>query len=223
MTIVPDFDRSVAMPVHRHRRAVRRLDVGGTDGYWRTRAVMDVGGAILLLPVVGFLMLLLVILNPVFNRGPLFYRQNRMGKGCAPFQALKFRTMTGGGQERGPNDPVEVERITPLGGILRRMGLDELPQVVNVLRREMSLIGPRPDCVDHAIQFLAEIPEYSRRFAILPGISGLSQIKLGYAVGREATRAKALTDIDYIHRAGFRLDLWIVWRTLVTVVTGRGD
>ncbi|MBY4893388.1 sugar transferase [Rhodobacteraceae bacterium N5(2021)] len=198
-------------------------EVGGSQGYWRLRSVVDIAGALLLLPTVACLALILMVLNPMFNPGPLLYRQRRMGKGCTPFLAIKFRTMTCGVQERGANDPVEVDRITPLGGILRRMGLDELPQAINVLRREMSLIGPRPDCVHHAEEFLAAIPEYRRRFAIRPGMSGLSQIKLGYAVGLEATRAKALTDIDYIDRAGLALDLWIAWRTLVTVATGRGD
>lgn len=225
MTIVPDFDRSVALPVrNRNNRMSRRaLGVGGSAGYWQLRSAVDVAGAVFLLPIIGLLALILLILNPFFNPGPLFYRQQRMGQGCMAFVALKFRTMTCGAVERGANDPVEVDRITPLGRVLRRMGLDELPQAVNVLRREMSLIGPRPDCVHHAEEFLIEIPEYGRRFSVRPGMSGLSQIKLGYAVGTEATRAKALTDMDYIARAGVRLDLWIAWRTLVTVVTGRGD
>lgn len=225
MTIVPDFDRSVALPVQSKRAepARRVAGVGGSDAYWRLRSMTDIAGALLLMPVVACLALILLVLNPFFNPGPLLYRQRRMGQGCMPFLALKFRTMTCDTQERGANDPVEVDRITPLGGILRRMGLDELPQAVNVLRREMSLIGPRPDCIHHAEEFLSEIPEYGRRFAIRPGMSGLSQIKLGYAVGLDATRAKALTDIDYIDRAGLALDLWIAWRTLVTVVTGRGD
>lgn len=184
---------------------------------------MDVAGAVFLLPIVGALALVLLILNPIFNPGPLLYRQRRMGQGCASFVAVKFRTMTCASYERGAHDPVELDRITPLGGILRRMGLDELPQAINVLRREMSLIGPRPDCVHHAEAFLAEIPEYGRRFSIRPGMSGLSQIKLGYAVGTDATRKKAQTDIEYIAHAGFRLDLWIAWRTLVTVLMGRGD
>lgn len=225
MTIVPDFDRAVALPSHGVglRSVLRPVGVGGSDTYWRFRSLIDIGGAIVLMPVVIGLAVILVVLNPVFNPGPLLYRQRRMGQGCTPFIALKFRTMTCGARERGAYDPVEVDRITPLGRIFRRMGLDELPQAVNVLRREMSLIGPRPDCVHHAEEFLAEIPEYRHRYAILPGMSGLSQIKLGYAVGLDATRTKALTDIDYIDRAGVALDLWVVWRTLVTVVTGRGD
>lgn len=225
MTIVPDFDRTVALPVRNEGARMSRpaSGVGGSSVYWLMRSLADVVGALILLPIVGFLAIVLLLLNPVLNPGPLFYRQRRMGRGCRSFVALKFRTMTCDARKRGAYDPVEVDRITPLGGLLRRMGLDELPQATNVLRREMSLIGPRPDCVDHADEFLKNIPEYKQRFCVRPGMSGLSQIQLGYAVGTEATRRKALSDIDYIARAGVRLDLWIVWRTLVTMVNGRGD
>lgn len=225
MTIVPDFDRRLALPVgNAVRQPVRRaIGVGGSDLYWRVKAATDVVGALLLLPLVVVLACLLALLNPVLNPGPVFYRQRRMGRDCAPFTALKFRTMRVSGHVRGPLDPVEAHRITPLGGLLRRMGLDELPQAINILRGEMSLIGPRPDCIHHARAFLDEIPEYHQRFRIRPGLSGLAQIRLGYAVGTEATRAKARCDLDYIARAGFALDAYIAGRTLVTILTGGGD
>jgi lipopolysaccharide/colanic/teichoic acid biosynthesis glycosyltransferase len=222
MTIVPDFDRGDVAPVHipSDRFSDQR---GGSAMFWAAKAVADLAGALFLIPVIVVLGLCLLILNPLFNPGPLLYRQLRMGRGCQPFMAFKFRTMTEAGIVRGPDDPVEHERITPLGRILRRMGLDELPQAINVLRGEMSLIGPRPDCIHHAERFLTQIPEYRRRYSVLPGMSGLSQIQLGYAVGTEATRAKAETDLHYIAAAGFAMDLWIVWQTLLTVLSGRGD
>ncbi|WP_341863960.1 sugar transferase [Gymnodinialimonas sp. 57CJ19] len=225
MTIVPDFDRATALPVgvRPAPRQTRPMGVGGSEAYWRARPVLDWVFALLLLPFAAALAGVLVGLNPVFNPGPLLFRQLRMGQGGRAFVVYKFRTMTCGMATRGAADPVETGRITPLGGLLRRMGLDELPQAVNVLRAEMSLIGPRPDSLPHAQEFLAKIPEYRRRLSVRPGISGLSQITLGYAEGVEATRAKALSDIEYINQAGFRMDLWIVWRTLVTIATGRGD
>ncbi|UWQ97447.1 sugar transferase [Rhodobacteraceae bacterium M385] len=199
------------------------MGVSGSEVYWRARPVFDRIGALLLLLLAAALAVVLAVLNPMLNPGPLLFRQLRMGQGGRAFVVYKFRTMTCGARARGATDPVEKGRITPLGGMLRRMGLDELPQAVNVLRAEMSLIGPRPDSLPHAQEFLAKIPEYRRRLSVRPGISGLSQITLGYAEGMEATRAKALRDIEYINQAGFRMDLWIVWRTLVTIVTGRGD
>ena len=121
---------------------------------------------------------------------------------------------------RGADDPLEVNRITPLGGFLRRTRLDEIPQIINVLRGEMSLIGPRPDCYEHAETYLATIPGYRERHAALPGISGLAQTELGYVQGIEATRIKVVADLDYINRQSIRLDMWIFWRTL-QIVAGR--
>ncbi len=221
MTIVPDFDQTIARPVRWTDR--RRDAVGGSGLYWRAKPIIDVIGALVLLPGVLGLAGLLCVLNPLFNRGPLFYRQVRMGQNQAPFTALKFRTMVATGRERGPRDIVEADRITPLGGLLRRAGLDELPQAINILRGEMSLIGPRPDCLHHAQTYLHEIPDYRHRLHVRPGLSGLAQVKLGYAVGVEATRAKAQVDLEYIAKAGFALDAYVAWRTLVTVITGGGD
>lgn len=225
MTIVPDFDRGIALPVRPmdHGSGPRSRSVGGSDAFWSVKSIADAAGAVFLLPVLLMLSAVLLLLNPMFNPGPLLYRQPRLGRNFTPFVALKFRTMTQPGGPRGPNDSLELDRITPLGGILRRMGLDELPQAFNVLRGEMSLIGPRPDCLHHAQEFLVTIPEYSQRFCVRPGMSGLAQVKLGYVVGTEATRVKARSDIEYIARAGFALDLWIVWRTIISVVMGRGD
>ena len=167
--------------------------------------------------------LFLMVLNPVFNPGPLVFTQKRMGRDCTAFRAIKFRTMAcDRAAGRGPDDPVETDRITPLGRVLRITRFDELPQILNVYRGEMSLIGPRPDDFDHATYYLRHIPDYRDRHRVRPGISGLAQIELGYAEGLEATRRKTAADIDYIRRAGLGLDLWIFWRTMVTVWTMRG-
>ena len=122
--------------------------------------------------------------------------------------------------QRRFNDPIEQNRITPIGRILRKFRIDELPQIINVLKGDMSLIGPRPDYYEHALVFTKKIRGYRSRHIIRPGISGLSQIRLGYAVGVEATRNKALIDIFYIKNAGFKLDTKIVFGTILTVLRG---
>lgn len=166
---------------------------------------------------------LLLVLNPLFNRGPLFYTQRRMGQGCKPFTAIKFRTMLpDSGAMRGHDDPLETDRITPLGRFLRKSRVDELPQVLNVLRGEMSLIGPRPDVVEHAREYLLLVPGYRDRHAVRPGISGLAQTEIGYAEGVEATRRKVRADLYYIEHAGFGLDAYIFVRTIQTVLGRRG-
>ena len=137
--------------------------------------------------------------------------------------AIKFRTMRCGTVRRGPNDPVEKDRITPLGRFLRKTRLDELPQIINVLKGDMSLIGPRPDYFHHARSYLRQIPEYRARHAVRPGISGLAQVELGYIQGISQTRDKALIDLRYIQTASFWLDVQIFWATIRTVLRGGGS
>tara|TARA_B100000768_G_C11135067_1_gene313511 strand:+ start:54 stop:494 length:441 start_codon:yes stop_codon:yes gene_type:complete len=142
-----------------------------------------------------------------------------MGKDCKKICIIKFRSMVEADNIlRGFNDPIEVGRVTPLGKFLRKYSLDELPQVINVLKGEMSLIGPRPDYYEHAVIFSNKISNYRSRHSIRPGISGLSQIRLGYAEGLEATKNKVKIDHYYIRNAGFILDLKILFWTIETIL-----
>ncbi len=184
----------------------------------------DVFVSVLLLPLVAVVALLLLMFNAVCNRGPVFFVQPRMGRDCKAFAAIKFRTMLPAPRiTRGHDDPIETHRITMLGGFLRKSRIDELPQVINVLRGEMSLIGPRPDYFHHARKYMRQVPGYRARHQIRPGISGLAQTELGYANGVEATRAKVRADIYYIENASFGLDGYILYRTLITVFGFRGS
>lgn len=187
------------------------------------KRTFDVVFSLVLMPFVGLTALCLLVLNPFFNRGPLFYVQLRMGRGCRAFPALKFRTMQPASRiSRSAHDPLETDRITTLGRFLRKTRLDELPQVINVLRGDMSLIGPRPDYFHHARHYLRVIPGYRARHAVRPGISGLAQTQLGYAAGMDATTAKVRADLYYIQNSGFRLEAWLFWRTLVVVFCRHG-
>jgi len=186
-----------------------------------TKRVFDIVLCLLLLPLLAFFALVLLCINPFQNPGRLIFVQKRMGRDCQAFQAFKFRSMrTANEIQRTASDPLEVDRITPLGRFLRKTRIDELPQVINVLRGEMSLIGPRPDYYDHAVEYLNVVPGYRERHAVRPGISGLAQTKLGYAEGIEATCNKVNADLYYITHCGFRLELWIIWRTFA-VILGR--
>ena len=186
----------------------------------RENRLVDLCVAFAGLPAVILVALLLLIINPVFNRGPLFYRQARMGRDGASFEILKFRTMRPAGGTRAFNAPLEEVRIGDLGRFLRRHRIDELPQLLNILRGDMNLIGPRPDAYEHARVFAALIPNYIRRHEVRPGITGLAQVELGYAQGLAATRAKVAADLRYIRERTWRLDLLILWRTLRIVCLG---
>ncbi|EAR52055.1 putative glycosyltransferase [Oceanicola granulosus HTCC2516] len=184
----------------------------------------DVGVSVfVILPLLLPIGLLVLVLNPFFNKGPLFFVQRRMGAGCQPFLAIKFRTMRPADSvTRAANDPLESDRITPLGAVLRKLRIDELPQILNVINGDMSLIGPRPDFFDHAVTYIDTIPRYRHRHQIRPGISGLAQTEIGYVQSIRETRRKVSADLYYIRHASLRLDAWIVWRTLVTVLLRRG-
>lgn len=191
---------------------------------WSKQLFDLVGAGMLLLPLAS-VGLALLMLNPFFNGGPVFYAQTRMGLGCRPFTAFKFRTMAPartGATARGAFDALETDRISMLGRILRKTRIDELPQIINVLRGEMSLIGPRPDSFDHACVYLDAVPDYRARHRILPGISGYAQTEVGYVDGLDGVRRKVAADLYYLAHASLRLDLWITWRTLCVVVGRRG-
>ena len=114
-------------------------------------------------------------------------------------------------------DPLEKDRITQLGHILRKTKIDELPQILNVLKGDMSLIGPRPDYYNHALLFLEFVPDYRQRYTVKPGITGLSQIRLGYAEGIIATKKKSKVDIFYIQNANLKLEIQILYATLLLI------
>jgi lipopolysaccharide/colanic/teichoic acid biosynthesis glycosyltransferase len=184
------------------------------------KRTFDILFSFVLLPVAAIVAGHLLILNPWLNRGPLIYRQERMGRDCIPFTMYKFRSMVPTQDTvRGWTDPVEQHRITRLGRWLRTTRVDELPQILNVLKGEMSLIGPRPDALPHAQLFLQTVKGYRARHAVRPGISGLAQTQIGYVQGPVETRRKVVLDLYYIHNSGFRLELSIVVRTLYVVLT----
>jgi lipopolysaccharide/colanic/teichoic acid biosynthesis glycosyltransferase len=193
--------------------------ISGSSCFWITKRFLDLFISFFLFFFLLLIIPFLGILNIFYNNGPIFFIQKRMGKNCKPFNAIKFRTMISVSEiERKFNDPLEVERITSLGKILRKLRLDELPQILNVIKGEMSLIGPRPDYYEHALVFLDNDKNYRKRHAIRPGISGLSQIRLGYAEGLAATRKKSKIDIYYIENVNFYLDMQIMIGTILTMV-----
>lgn len=201
---------------HRRRKPIPK-------GYFGVKRAIDILIALLALPAIVLIGLILLILNPIWNKGPLIYSQTRMGWRCRPFKAYKFRTMTTTPEvSRGPNDPLETERITRLGMFLRKTRLDEFPQFINVLTGKMSVIGPRPDYWRHATHYSDTIAGYRRRHAVKPGITGLAQVDNGYAEGVSATVVKTRHDLRYIETASLTTDVYIIWRTLKVMFTGFG-
>lgn len=191
--------------------------------FWINKRVFDIFISILLLPLLILCSCFLLVLNLFFNPGSLFFIQERMGKNCCSFYAIKFRTMVPVEKiTRQYDDPIELDRIKPFGKVIRKFRLDELPQIVNILKGDMSLVGPRPDYYSHALEFLKKVEGYRKRHDIRPGITGLSQIRLGYAEGLKATADKVNVDNYYIQNAGYVIELKIISNTILTIIKGLG-
>ena len=195
----------------------------GNKMFWINKRIFDMFVCLLLIPFLFISSIIILFLNYFFNPGSLFFIQDRMGKNCNVFCAIKFRTMVPVKKiTRKYNDPIETNRITSFGKILRQSRIDELPQILNVLKGEMSLIGPRPDYYIHALEYIKNVKGYRERHIIRPGITGLSQIRLGYAEGLEATAKKASVDNYYIQNVNYILELKIVVNTIITIIRGTG-
>ena len=191
--------------------------------FWINKRIFDIILCILLLPVLLLTAIILLAFNRFLNPGRLMFVQKRMGKNCEFFFAIKFRTMTDIKEiTRKYDDPIETNRITPLGHILRKARIDELPQILNVLKGEMSLIGPRPDYFPHALEYLKNVEGYRERHTIRPGITGLSQIRLGYVESLEATSKKVHIDNYYIQNVGYIIELKIIFNTILIIIRGMG-
>ena len=152
--------------------------------------------------------------------GPAIYAQTRVGKGGRLFKVYKFRSMYVDAEARGAQwAQGEDPRVTPFGRRLRNSRLDEIPQFWNVVRGDMSLIGPRPERPVFHEAFKERIHGWEQRLAVRPGITGLAQVEGGYEL---LPKEKAVLDIEYIENRGFALDFSLIWRTLLTMVTGEG-
>ncbi len=174
------------------------------------------------LPVLAALIPLIWLANRVGNRGPLLYRQPRVGKGGREFEILKFRTMTPG--DAGLSSAWTTEddpRITPVGAWLRRSHLDELPQVINILRGDLSVVGPRPEQPRYVEELETKIPFYGLRHLVRPGLTGWAQVKYPYGASEGDALEKLQYEFYYLRHQSLALDVRISGRTLRSVL-GRG-
>lgn len=185
-----------------------------------SKRAFDLVAGSLLLVAASPLMALCAMAVKLGSPGPILYRQTRIGRNGRPFTLLKFRTMRIGSESHEeilavPGDP----RLAPGASFLRRSRLDELPQLLNVLAGQMSLVGPRPERPGFVRRFVDEVPGYSERFSVVPGLTGLAQVHGDYDSSPEN---KVRYDLAYIANWNLLLDLWILLRTVKIVLTSRG-
>lgn len=194
--------------------------VGGGLPYRFVKRAFDVASCSAALVILAIPMAAIALMIKRQDPGPAIYAQTRVGKGGRLFKVYKFRSMYVDAEARGAqwaagDDP----RVTPLGRRLRNSRLDEIPQFWNVVKGDMSLIGPRPERPVFHEAFRERIDGWEQRLAVRPGITGLAQVEGGYEL---LPKEKARIDIEYIENRSVALDLSIVWRTLRTMVTGEG-
>ena len=162
--------------------------------------------------------------NRVANRGPLIFRQTRVGRGGVEFVMYKFRTMRADSDGEAVALWTEIDdpRITPFGRVLRRTHLDELPQFVNILRGELSLVGPRPEQPHYVAELTRKLPFYGLRHIAQPGLTGWAQVKYRYGASEQDAFEKLQYDLYYLRHQSVSLDLRVLSRTLRSVLFGRG-
>ena len=188
--------------------------------YFRLKAVLEYSlAALLLIPALPLIGLLVVAVR-LTSRGPGIFRQRRVGKNGKNFDIYKLRTMTWDAElDSGPVWTTKADgRITRLGAVLRKLHLDEFPQLFNVLKGEMALIGPRPERPEFVHVLAKKIPGYLNRTTIRPGITGLAQINLEPDTDLQSVRCKLVLDVEYIETAGFLMDLRIFLCTFLRLL-----
>jgi exopolysaccharide biosynthesis polyprenyl glycosylphosphotransferase len=188
----------------------------------KIKRIMDI--AISLVGLVGTLVITVpaALAVRLTSRGPVLYRQCRLQQGGRPYTLLKFRTMphnveAAGGAVWADRDDVRTTRV---GRVLRKWRIDEIPQLINVLKGEMSLVGPRPERPEFVEKLVEEIPFYRERLLVPPGITGWAQVKYPYAASVDAARKKLQFDLYYIKHMSFVLDCQILLRTVKTILLG---
>jgi exopolysaccharide biosynthesis polyprenyl glycosylphosphotransferase len=185
--------------------------------------LFDVVASLLGICFLIFMIPLVFLANLFFNKGPLFYLQKRVGKGGNLFNILKFRTMVPNAETNGAEWAKKNDiRITKFGKFLRSTRLDEVPQFINILKGEMSIIGPRPERPEFVKELSENYPFYTIRNVIKPGLTGWAQVEYPYASSKEEQYIKLRYDLYYIKERNLLLDFKIIIKTISTILFYRG-
>lgn len=199
---------------------------GFNQGAWRTavKRAFDIFCATLLCVLSAPIMLVAALVIKLESRGPVLYRQERVGQNGKTFSIAKFRSMRTDAEKDGKprwastND----DRVTRVGNVIRRLRIDELPQLFNVLRGDMSLVGPRPERPFFVDQLTHEIPFYALRHSVKPGVTGWAQVRYPYGATVEDSQEKLQYDLYYVKNHTLFLDLVVLMETVGVVLTGKG-
>ncbi len=192
-------------------------------GYAMAKRAMDLAFGIGMTVAILPLLPLIALAIKLDSSGPVLYSQQRVGLGGRVFRIYKFRTMRMDAEKDGAVWAAEKDpRITRAGRFMRLTRIDELPQLWNILRGDMSFVGPRPERPEFTVQLAEALTGYDKRHAVKPGLTGWAQVCYRYTSSIKDTRAEVEYDLYYVKHAGIRFDLLILWRTIGVVVNMRG-
>ncbi len=185
------------------------------------KVILDKLISILLLIVLSPLLAVVALLIKLDSQGPVIFKQTRLGKHGKPFTIYKFRTMCDNAENMGQGIYVSRDdyRITRIGRVLRQTSIDELPQLINVLKSEMSLVGPRPPLQNHPYYYSNYDKVQKLRFNILPGITGYAQV---YGRNKLSWAERIVMDVEYYHRFSLLFDIKILFATIYSVIYSKG-
>lgn len=181
--------------------------------------MLAAAGTIILLPLLIFTALLVKL----SSKGPILFLQERVGLNMTPFMIWKFRSMYITAEETGPQlSSGEDKRVTGWGKIMRKWRLDELPQLWNVVRGDMSIVGPRPERKFYIEQIVRTHPEYLNLLKVKPGLTSLGMVKFGYAENVDEMIKRMKYDLSYVEHSSIRLDIKIILQSINVVFAGKG-
>jgi sugar transferase (PEP-CTERM system associated) len=199
---------------------------GFNQGAWRTfiKRVFDIVFATILIVLATPIMLVTALLIKLDTRGPVLYRQERVGEDNTTFMVAKFRSMRTDAEKDGTPRwaSAQDDRVTRIGKLIRKLRIDELPQLFNVLKGEMSLVGPRPERPFFVSQLTREIPYFAVRHSVKPGVTGWAQVRYQYGATVEDSQQKLQYDLYYVKNHSLLLDLVVLFETVGVVLTGKG-
>lgn len=210
------------LPVADLERVSLLFDVGEVHRlrYQRAKRIVDIVIAFLALPVLLLTALPVWLVNVATSRGPLFFQQERVGRDGEPFTIYKFRSMRVGGPSTWTVEG--DDRITLAGRFLRPSHLDELPQLINILRGDLSLVGPRPEQTAYVEELRTKVPFYDVRHLVRPGLTGWAQVRYPYGSDAQDALEKLQYDLYYLRRQSIGADFAIIVRTVRAVLRGSG-
>ena len=201
-------------------KTVPEVKVSGTKGYLLFKRVCDICVSFGALVVLWLPMVIVGVLIRVDSEGPALFCQERLGKNGRPFTMYKFRSMRMDAEANGPQWASKDDcRCTKVGRMLRKSRIDELPQLINILRGDMSFVGPRPERACFYDEFEEYIPHFRQRLLVQPGLTGHAQVNGGYELKPEE---KIVYDLEYIANRSVKMDLQCIWKTVLVVFSHDG-